>query len=159
MGIITGLVPILTYSGTPAAQIAAFKALIPNPDTKESPQPRQPGSILDEISPLAAAQLRLEIDTLANGLDLGADGVAYGQYTVVAADDTANLVNIVTGLADTTLAKIAVSISRAGVLVDGGTTGGATITEPVAGTIRVADGGGYVVTTGDIITWFAIDPL
>lgn len=154
MGITSGITAVNTYAGTPAAQIAQFLALIPDPDTRESPTPRNLGSILDEMSPLTAAQLRVELAALADSLNLDGDGVAYGQYTVVAADDTANLVNIVTGLADTSLANIAVSISRAGAL----SGVGAVITEPVAGTIRVADGGAYVLTAGDIITWFAKDP-
>lgn len=155
MGIQSGITAAGTYTGTPAAKIAAFLALIPDSDTRESPSPRNLGSILDEMSPLASAQLRVEIAALADSLNLDGDGVAYGQYTVLAADATANLVNIVTGLADTSLANIGVSVSRAGAIV----TGDAVITEPSAGTIRVADGAStYNTTAGDIITWFAKDP-
>lgn len=154
MGITSGITAVNVYAGTPATKIAQFLALIPDPDTRESPTPRNLGSILDEMSPLTAAQLRVELAALADSLNLDGDGVAYGQYTVVAADATANLVNIVTGLADTSLANIAVTISRAGAIVNSD----AAITEPSAGTIRVADGATYNTTAGDIITWFAKDP-
>src|SRR5688572_29092194 len=106
MGMTSGIQPIGTYGGTVGENLAELKALIPDPDTRESPSPREFGSMLDEMSPIAAAQLRVEIDALDAASDAGGDDVAYGQYTVVAADATANLVNIVTGLADTSLANI-----------------------------------------------------
>jgi hypothetical protein len=107
------------------------------------------------MSPGAAAQLLVELAALRAGLiGSGHDNVAFGQYTAVAADATANQTDIVTGLADTAVTAIAVTITRAGSIV----TEDAVITEPSAGTIRVADGGAtYVLTAGDIITWFAMD--
>lgn len=154
MNATTGIMAVGDYTGTPTQAVAALLALIPNPDVKESPNPREAGSMLDQMSPFAAAQLRVELTALANALNLAADGVAYGQYTVLAADATANLVNIETGLADTALNKIAVTVTRSGSIV----TADAVITEPSAGTIRVADGSTYNTTAGDVITWFAIDP-
>ncbi len=50
---------------------------------------------------------------------------------------------------DFTLANLAVTVTRAGVIV----TDDAVITEPVAGTIRVADGATYNTTAGDLINW------
>ena len=156
MGATTGLQAMGSYtSGTLGAKLASLLALIPDPDVRESPSPRNEISILDEMSPLAAAQLIVELEALAAGTDAGGDGVAYGVYTAIAADATANLVNIVTGLADTDVSKYTVTVWRAGVIV----TADAVITEPSAGTIRVADGGvTYSVTAGDIFVWFAIDP-
>ena len=153
MGALDGLVAIATYAGTPSANIAALIDLLGDPDEVKT-SGRDAGSNLDEMSPIARAQLVAELTALQTAMNLSADGVAYGQYTVLAADATANLVNIVTGLADTSLAKIAVTVTRAGSIV----TSDAVITEPSAGTIRVADGSTYNTTAGDIITWFAIDP-
>jgi len=152
MGASTGISPILSYGSyaTMAAAIAAFKALIPDPDTTSTSGSQAGGGFLDEISPAACVQLRVELDAIL--ADLTVDGVAYGQYIAVAADATANQTDIVTGLDDLTLANCAVSIRRAGTLV----TVDAVITEPVAGTLRVADGAAtYVLTAGDIITWAA----
>ena len=155
MSITSGITAIGTYTGPVGDAVDELIALIPDPDTRESPSPREAGSIFDEMSPFAAAQLRVELLALKGVLDAGGDDVAYGQYTVVAADATANQTDIVTGLADTSLANIAVTITRAGSIV----TADAAITEPSAGTIRVADGAAtYVMTAGDIITWFARDP-
>lgn len=154
MGMTSGVQPMGTYGGTLGENIAELKALIPDPGVRESPNPREPGSMLDEMSPMAAAQLRVELDALDAAADAGGDDVAYGFHTVTAGEATANLVDIVTGLADTALASIAVTVTRAGSIV----TADAAITEPVAGTIRVADGSTYNTTAGDIIAWFARDP-
>jgi hypothetical protein len=154
MGMTSGIQTMGTYTGTTGDAIDSILALIPDADTRESPNPRNYGSMLDEMSPLAAAQIRVELEALKGVLDAGGDDTAYGQYTVTAGDATANLVNITTGLDDTSLANIAVTVSRAGSIV----TSDAVITEPSAGVIRVADGSTYNTTAGDIITWFAIDP-
>lgn len=155
MGALTGLVAVGDYStGTLGEKINTLLDLIPDTSSTSSSGAQAGGGLLDEMSPVAADGLRVELNALLAAVDAGGDDVAYGQYTVLAADATANLVNIVTGLADTSLANIAVTVTRAGSIV----TADAAITEPSAGTIRVADGSTYNTTAGDIITWFARDP-
>lgn len=153
MNMQTGMIAIGTYAGTPTANLAALIALLGDPDALVT-DARAAGSNLDEMSPVARAQLVTELEAFQTALNGGADGVAFGQHTVLAADATEGLVNIVTGLADTSIANIGVTVTRAGAIV----TADAVITEPAAGTIRVADGTAYNTTAGDIITWFARDP-
>lgn len=156
MGAMTdGIDPQLDFTGATTAEdvIDILLAAIPDPDTTSTSGAQQ-GIIgfLDEMSPIAAAQLRVELIAAKDATAFGGTGEsASGEYTAVAADATANQTDIVTGLANLTLAKGAVSIWRAGTNV----TGDAAITEPVAGTIRVADGSTYVLTAGDVINWFA----
>lgn len=163
MGATTGIVAVGSYDGaTLGDKIDELIALLPNPDAAHgtgsvagASQSPVGAGFLDEMSPGSAAALRVELDALKEAAAAGGDDVAYGQYTAVAADATANQTDIVTGLTGITVANIAVTISRAGSIV----TEDAVITEPVDGTIRVADGGAtYVLTAGDIITWFARKP-
>lgn len=140
------------------AKLALLRDALPDPDTSSTSGSQQGIiSYLDEMAPIAAAILRVEIDALIAdlaGTDVAANqkDVAFGQYTAVAADATANQTDIVTGLADLVLANSAVNIFRAGTRV----TADAVISEPTPGTLRVADGATtYVLTAGDIITWFA----
>lgn len=158
MSAISGIQPIGAYSGSlVGTSIDALLALIPNPDAAHGSGAVAGGNqgilntYLDEMSPGAAAQLRVELLALKAALPGG--GVsASGQYVVTAGDAAANLADIVTGLADLTLANCAVTVRRAGANV----TADAVITEPVAGTLRVADGAAtYNVTAGDVITWSA----
>lgn len=71
MGITAGIQAIGDYANAAndAAAVAMLTALIPDPDTRESPNPREPGSILDSIPPLAAAQLRVELAALSAAVD------------------------------------------------------------------------------------------
>lgn len=143
MGATTGLATLGTYlhDGT---DLDVFLALIPDPDTSPS---QSGGGFLDEISPAAAAQIRVEVAAMS------VEGADYrvGSYTAVAADATANQTDIVTGLANLTLANCVIAIKRAGANI----IGDAVISEPVAGTIRVADGATYVLTAGDVISYYA----
>jgi hypothetical protein len=149
MGATTGIVAVGTYVGNPLVDLATLLALIPNPDIEHDPG-RAAGSNLDEMAPSTAAQLRVEL--LAMGAGGAGAAVASGSKTVSAGEATANQADIVTGLANITLANGSVSIFRAGTNV----TADAVITEPTPGTIRVADGGAtYNVTAGDIINWTA----
>lgn len=134
-----------------ATRVGVLLDLIPDPDTTSTSGAQAGGGNLDEMSAIAAAHLRVELEALAaSGADLGF--AAAGKYTMVAADDTANQVDIVTGLANITLANGAVQIRRAGADV----TADAVISEPVAGTIRVADGAAtYDCTAGDVVWWIA----
>lgn len=154
MGITSGITAIGTYTGPVGDAVDELIALIPDPDTRESPSPREAGSIFDEMSPFAAAQLRVELLALKGVLDAGGDDVAYGTHTVTAAEDTAGLVDIVTGLADTAAAKYSVTVWRAGVIDNGDLV----FSEPSAGTLRVADGATDDILEDDVIVWFAIDP-
>jgi hypothetical protein len=153
MGATTGMTAIGAYNGVIDSDIDTLLSLIPNPDA-----PHGTGAVgggnqgilntyLDEMSPGAAAQIRVELEALQS-----AAPIAYGQYVVTAGDAAANHADIVTGLADLTLANCAATVRRAGTDV----TVDAVLSEPVAGTLRVADGGTtYNVTAGDVITWAA----
>lgn len=137
-----------------ATNVDELIALIPNPDTTDTSGAQAGGGNLDEMSAMAAAHLRVELAALKLG---GSTGMvlAAGRYVAIAADATANQTDIVTGLADLTASEWAVTVWRAGVIVDDD----AVITEPAAGTIRVADGATYVLTTGDVIIWAVIDAI
>lgn len=156
MGATTGIAAIGTYdSDVVSENIDELIALIPDPDLMNatSSGAQAGGGNLDEMSPIAAAHLRVELAAIKAA---GGTGVplAAGRYTCVAADATANLVNIVTGVADLTAAEWCVTIWRAGSIIQSDQA----VTEPSAGTIRVADGAmTYVVTAGDIIVWAVVD--
>jgi hypothetical protein len=66
MSMLNGIQPAVSYAGvtTAGAGIDRLLALLPDPDERESPNPRNPGSILDQMSPMAAAQLRVELAAL-----------------------------------------------------------------------------------------------
>jgi hypothetical protein len=157
MGHKDGIVAMGSYDGTLTEAITELRTLIEDPDLVLTTYgvAREAGSNLDEMSPIARAQLQVELDALEEAQGAGGEGIAFGQHTVTAGEASANQVDIDTGLADTSLANIAVTVSRSGSIV----TDDAVITEPSAGTIRVADGSSYNTTAGDIITWFAKDPV
>lgn len=140
-------------AATIGGKVDLLLAAIPNPDTTSTSGAIQGiAGFLDEMSPITAAELRVELTALKTSLNGGNTQIANGVYTVTAADATANQADIVTGLADLTLAKSTVKVTRAGVDV----TVDAVITESSAGTLRVADGGAtYNVTAGDLIYWTA----
>lgn len=147
----TGIVKLGTYaSASSDANIDELLALLADPDSTSSSGAIAHGGLLDEMSPAALAQLRVELAAIKTAS--GGAGAA-GQYVVVAADDVANQHDIVTGLAAFTLANVAVTITRAGAIV----TADAVISIPVAGTIRVADGAAtYHLTAGDKINWAVV---
>lgn len=151
MGATSGIIQVGGYASTLSANIQELIDLLGDPDalTTES---RAAGSNLDEMSPIARAQLAVELQALLDSTEIGGKAVAYGTYTAVAADATANLVNIVTGLADINLAASSVTIVRSGSIL----LSDQVISEPSAGTIRVADGSTYSVTAGDVINWMAV---
>lgn len=149
----TGIAAINDYStaATPSAAIALLLAILPNIDSPGTSGAQAGGGFLDEISPVAVVQLRVELAAIQAGGAGGVGVVAYNQHTVTAGEASANLVDIVTGLADLTLTKCAATIRRAGTDV----TVDAVLSEPVAGTLRIADGSTYNTTAGDIVTWVA----
>lgn len=151
MGIKDGIIAMGTYTGDVAANLAALQELIGDPDELRS-DGRNAGSNLDEMSPVARAQLAVELDAILAGQQIGGKDVAYGTYTAVAADATANQINIVTGLADISLAASSVTVVRGGSIL----LSDQVISEPSPGTIRVADGSTYSVTAGDIVNWMAV---
>lgn len=145
-----------TTAATVDDAIDLLLAAIPDPDSTSTSGAGQGTTylgFLDEMSPMAAIQLRIELEAIKDSAAAGGTGeTATGSHVVTAGEATANQADIVTGLANLTLANGSVTVWRAGTNV----TADAVITEPVAGTIRVADGAAtYVVTAGDIINWFA----
>lgn len=146
-----GIAAIGVYgNGTVAADIAELVALIPDVDTTSTSGAQAGGGNLDEMSPIAAVQLRIELAEILANTTL--DSLASGSHLVTAGEVTATQVDIVTGLANITLANGAVSIFRAGVNV----TLDAAITESAPGTITIEDGAAdYVLTAADKIVWLA----
>lgn len=143
----TGIDAIGAYDSTVIADnIDELVALIPDPDTTSTSGAQAGGGNLDEMSPGAAAQLRVELAALAAG---GGVPAAAGQHTITAGEASANQVDIVTGLADLVLGKVAVTVVNGNTIA----TSDAAITEPSAGTIRVADGSTYNTVAGYIINW------
>lgn len=73
MSAITGISAIGNYAGaaTDSAAIDILIALIPNPDSTSTSGAitSGAGSMLDEMSPMAAAQLRVELLALKNAID------------------------------------------------------------------------------------------
>lgn len=151
MSAITGIVKLGAYASSVVdTNIDELLALLADPDSTSSSGAIAHGGLLDEMSPAALAQLRVELAAIKTA---SAGSGASGQHVVTAGEATANLVNIVTGLADLTLANVAVTVTRAGAIV----TADAVITEPVAGTIRVADGAAtYNTTAGDLVNWAVV---
>lgn len=151
-----GIVPQLDFSEATTAEdvIDVIIAAIPDPDTTSTSGAQQ-GIIgfLDEMSPLTAAQLIVELEAAKDSDAFGGTGEsASGSHTVTADEVTATEVLIETGIPNITLANGTVSIWRAGTNV----TADAVITEDPAGTIKVEDGAvTYNLTAGDIINWFA----
>ncbi len=60
-----GVAPLNVYAGTPRAAVNQLLALIPNPDSTSSSGAIAGGGFLDEMSPAAAVQLRVELTALA----------------------------------------------------------------------------------------------
>jgi hypothetical protein len=142
MSVLTGLAPVGTYGSQTESNFDELLRIIPDPDAPHGTGAVAGGAHLDEMSPGAAAQLRVEL--LAA---LAAGGVS-GTYTVTEADNTANQINITTGLADFTLTKSAVSIYRSGSEV----LTARTLSKQSGGVLRIADST-YQATAGDIVNW------
>lgn len=146
MGATSGIVQV--GDGT----LPGLLALIPDPDTRESPTPREFGSMLDEMSPMAAAQLRVEIAAIMDDEGGGAGVTAFGSHTVTAGEATANEIVIDTGLTTAaTLSDLVVSIERAGASVKAD----AVVTDNDDGTFTISEDTTYAVTAGDTVTWAA----
>lgn len=66
MSATTGIAAIGDYAaaGTDAAKVGRLLALIPNVDTNSSSGAQAGGGFLDEMSPAAAVQLRVELTAL-----------------------------------------------------------------------------------------------
>ena len=82
----------------------------------------------------------------------GGQSTRGGSYTMLAADATANLKDITTGLS--TITGLALLVLRAGVNVLGDAV--VTIT---GGTVRIADGSTYNTTANDVVKWIAVGTL
>lgn len=154
MSIKTGMVAIGDYTGlSPAAALAVLQGIVGSPDEVRS-DGRAGGSNLDEMSPVARAQISVELDAATAGGQIGGKGVAYGTHTATTPEATANAAVIATGFADITLSKGSVTVWRAGAIV----TGDAVITEAPSGSISVASGAStYDMAAGDIINWMAVE--
>jgi hypothetical protein len=68
MGATTGIVQLGAYDGTDAENIDELLALLPDPDTDSSSGAIAGGGLLDEISPAALAQLRVELLAIKDAL-------------------------------------------------------------------------------------------
>jgi hypothetical protein len=146
----TGIVKLGVYaSASVDDNIDELLALLADPDSTSTSGAIAGGGLLDEMSPAALAQLRVELNAIKSST--GSEG-ASGQHIVTAGEATANLVDIVTGVAGMSLANVSVTVTRAGSVV----TGDAVISEPVDGTIRVADGSTYNTTAGDKVNWAVV---
>lgn len=140
-----GIVPVGDGS------LADLEKLIPNPDKLRDAG--STGHHLDEMSPAAAVQLRIEINKyLATNGEPGTT-TAYGTYTVTAADVIATVATVNTGVdTEDPLTTLMVIITRAGTIV----TSDAVITDGEDGTFTVEDGGAtYVLTADDVIEFYA----
>lgn len=158
---LVGIQTIGTYGSDIGANLNQLLALIPDPDSARN-APGGTGAVagasqspvgagfLDEMSPGAAAQLRVELFAMGAG-NSAAQDFASGEYTITADDATANLVDIVTGMTDLVLNQCAISVWNGSTLA----TSDAVITEPTPGTIRVADGSTYNTVAGYRIVWMA----
>lgn len=150
MGATTGIVALGTYgSDSVDENIDELLALLADPDSDSSSGAQAGGGLLDEMSPAALAQLRVELEAIKGST---AGGGASGQHIVTAGEATAGLVDIVTGLTGIALGDVSVTVTRAGSVV----TGDAVISEPTDGTIRVADGSTYNTTAGDKVNWAVV---
>lgn len=94
----------------------------------------------------------IEVVRTGNFVALNTDGQTFkvGTYTMVAADDTAGLTDIVTGLSSVS-AFIVQILTAAGVV-----TAADVVLTVTDGTIRVADGSSYALTAGHFAKWIAI---
>lgn len=151
MGALTGIAQIGAYdSDVMATNIQELIDLIPDPDINNATTAgaQAGGGNLDEMSVIAAAHLRVELEALKSA---GGSGnlLAAGVHTITADEATANLVDIETGVTGLTLSKCAVSVWNGTTLA----TSDAVITEPTDGTIRVADGSTYNTVAGYVIRW------
>lgn len=149
MPISQGIASQLDYTAVnnDPARVALLLAALPDPDTANLGGSGAIQGILgffDEMSPIALAQLRVELTAMQAEFAKS----AMGSYTVVAADDTANQINITTGIADFTLANTAVSIYRAGTEV----LTARTLSKQAGGVLRIADST-YQATAGDVVRW------
>jgi hypothetical protein len=69
MAATTGVAAIATYNaGTNKTNVQRLIDLIPNPDTTSSSGAQAGGGMLDEMSPMAAAQLRVELAALKTAI-------------------------------------------------------------------------------------------
>jgi hypothetical protein len=129
---------------TPAAinaKLAALLLAIPNPDVA----PAQQGirGYLDEMSPMCAAQLRVEVADLQTR-----SRVLTGSYTVTAGDVTATFAALPDPGFTPTVANCVISITRAGAAV-----GASNVPTLNGNNVRVATGGTYTLTAGDVIRY------
>lgn len=158
-----GLTSMLDFAsaGTVSDAIDLLLGAIPNPDTTSSSGAKQGTDAadylgyLDEMSPITAAQLRVELEAFVTAYGAGSvteNEVAFGSYTTVADDATANSITIDTGLTTAdALSELVVSIERSGASVKAD----AAITDNEDGTFTIADGSTYAATAGDTVTWAA----
>lgn len=67
---LNGIAPLVNYGALPsnAARVDALIALIPDVDTKSSSGAQAGGGMLDEMSPIAAATLKVELLALKGSL-------------------------------------------------------------------------------------------
>jgi len=93
--------------------VAGLLALIP--DVDGTAYQAATGGNLDEMFPSTATALRIELLAIQEAQGGTGNAVlAAGEHTITSDEATANLVDIVTGLADLAIANVALSVFNAG---------------------------------------------
>lgn len=105
-------------------------------------------AVAEVSGPQQAKLSGVEVDVGANGLAMSG-AVRAGSHTVTGGEAGAHTVALPTGI--TTLAAMMVMVLRAGAVA----TSNAAVSF-ATGSITVADGATYVLTTGDVIHWIAV---
>jgi hypothetical protein len=143
MGATTGILPIGTYTLNDTLNLALLYALLPNTDIAPA---QAAGGFLDEMSPAAVAQLRVEFETI-----LGEIPLASGFHVATAGEATANEITVDTGvITDEAFGSIVHDIVRTGASV----SSDEIVTDNDDGTFTITEDSTYNVTAGDIIVWY-----
>lgn len=155
MNALTGIVALGDYA-TPVSndlKVDVLLDLLADPDSTSSSGAIAGGGLLDEMSPPAVAQLRVELTALKAGLEEGeGEGFATAEHTVTAGEASANEVVVDTGLTTAVaFTTLIVSIERAGASVKSD----AVVTDNEDGTFTISEDTTYAVTAGDTVSWFA----
>lgn len=141
-----GIVPVGDGS------LADLEKLIPYPDAIPGvDDARSTGYHLDEMSPAAANQLRIELNEFLSVNGEEGTNFATGSHAATAGEASANSIVIDTGLeTEEALTELIVQYNRAGAGVAGG-----TVTDNEDGTFTISESGGLNITAADTVDWYA----